>query len=95
MEDLCYAAQQAAEKAIKAVFVARGVEFPFVHDLARLLATLEGLGAEIPQMVHRAGTLSHFAGATRYPVNVPTAEHEYQDALAIAEATVAWAEAQI
>lgn len=41
LEDLCFDAQQAAEKAIKAVFVARGIEFPFIHDLTRLLAILE------------------------------------------------------
>ena len=37
-EDLCFDAQQAAEKAIKAVLIHHGVEFPYVHDLNRLLA---------------------------------------------------------
>jgi HEPN domain-containing protein len=36
LEDLCFDAQPAAEKAIKAVLIARGVDFPLVHDLARL-----------------------------------------------------------
>ncbi len=43
LEDLCFQAQQAAEKAIKAVFIARKTPFPYVHDLARLL-TLEESG---------------------------------------------------
>ena len=34
-EDLCYHAQQAAEKAIKAVLVSRNVDFPWVHALER------------------------------------------------------------
>jgi HEPN domain-containing protein len=34
--DLCFDAQQAAEKAIKAVFIHRGEAFPFSHDLERL-----------------------------------------------------------
>ncbi|MYB37075.1 MAG: HEPN domain-containing protein [Gammaproteobacteria bacterium] len=95
LEDLCFDAQQAAEKAIEAVFVARGIEFPFIHDLTRLLAILEKHGEDIPDAVRRSGALTHYAGNARYPLDVPTAEHEYQDALAIAEATVAWAEARI
>jgi len=31
LEDLCFEAQQAAEKAIKGVLVARGVQFPYIH----------------------------------------------------------------
>ena len=41
LEDLCFEAQQAAEKAVKAVLIRRGVDFPYVHDLARLLTLLE------------------------------------------------------
>jgi len=33
-EDLCFHAQQAAEKAIKSVFVLHGWAFPYIHDLA-------------------------------------------------------------
>jgi HEPN domain-containing protein len=40
LEDLCFEAHQAAEKAIKAVFVHRGESFPFIHDLAKLLGLL-------------------------------------------------------
>jgi HEPN domain-containing protein len=32
LEDLCFDAQQAAEKAIKAVFIHRGLRFPYVHE---------------------------------------------------------------
>ena len=38
--DLCFDAQQAAEKAIKAVFIHRSVTFPLSHDLERLLRSL-------------------------------------------------------
>lgn len=92
LEDLCFHAQQAAEKAIKAVFVAHGVEFPFSHDLTRLLSALERHGESLPDVANRAGALTYYAGTARYPVDEPTAEHEYRDAVAIAEAIVAWAE---
>ena len=34
LEDLCFDAQQAAEKAIKAVLIKLNGNFPYVHDLA-------------------------------------------------------------
>jgi HEPN domain-containing protein len=37
LEDLCFEARQAAEKAINAVFVDRGERFPFLHDLDEML----------------------------------------------------------
>ena len=39
-EDLCFDAQQAAEKAIKALLVHRQVRFPKTHDLLDLLTLL-------------------------------------------------------
>lgn len=50
-EDLCFDAQQTAEKAIKAVFIYRNEPFPFVHDLEKLLRLLEGNGLKIPKYV--------------------------------------------
>lgn len=43
LEDLCFDAQQAAEKALKAVLVQRGIRFPYVHDLAALLTLITKL----------------------------------------------------
>lgn len=40
-EDLCFQAQQAVEKAVKAVLIQRGVRFSYVHDIAELLAEAE------------------------------------------------------
>ncbi len=54
LEDLCYQAQQAAEKSIKAVFLHRGLTVPFIHDLARLLTLLENSRLKVPKYVHRA-----------------------------------------
>ncbi|MGZ9204882.1 MAG: HEPN domain-containing protein [Nitrospira sp.] len=47
-EDLCFDAQQAAEKAIKALLLYRGITFPFVHDLAELVTVLQRNGEEVP-----------------------------------------------
>ena len=41
LEDLCFHAQQAAEKAIKAVYVFEGLRFRYTHDLDELLSGLK------------------------------------------------------
>lgn len=96
LEDFCFDAQQAAEKALKAVLLQSGIAFPYTHDLADLLTLLEKSGEEIPEPVREAGRLTRFAVATRYPgITEPVTGEEYQEALAIAEAAVQWAEEQI
>ncbi len=96
LEDLCFDAQQAAEKAIKAVFTGRGVEFPYTHDLGRLLSLLEEAGGAIPEEVRQAETLTDYAWVSRYPSAAPpVSEEEYADAIDIAEAVVRWAEGQL
>ena len=67
LEDLCFHAQQAVEKAAKAFLIGLGVEFPYVHDIARLLTLLEKAGQEIPELVRQAERLTRFAIFTRYP----------------------------
>ena len=93
LEDLCFDAQQAAEKAIKAVMISRNIEFPYVHDLDRLLSLLEDKGEVIPEAIRRATDLTDYATITRYPSDIaPISESEYQEAVAIAEAVLHWAE---
>jgi HEPN domain-containing protein len=50
LEDLCFNAQQAAEKAIKAVLIDLGVRFPYTHDLAQLLTLVKQSGLEMPEI---------------------------------------------
>lgn len=96
LEDLCFDAQQAAEKAIKAVLLKKKIAFPYVHDLARLLTLLEESGEEIPEVVRQAENLTRYAVVTRYPgLTEPVTEEHYQEAVANAEAVVRWAEDNI
>ncbi len=96
LEDLCFEAQQAAEKAIKAVMIRRNIEFPYVHDLAHLLSLLEEVGEIIPKSVLRAEELTSYAVDTRYPgLSSPVEEQEYVDAVEIAETVVRWAEERV
>lgn len=96
LEDLCFAAQQAAEKAIKAVFIHRSVPFPYVHDLKRLLSLLARHRLKIPKYVWAAQELTPFAVEARYPGHAPpVTKRQYRRGLRIAEGVVRWAERQI
>ena len=92
LEDLCFDAQQAAEKAVKSVLLARGIEFPYVHDLGLLLTLLEDADEAGPKDVRQAEKLSPFATTSRYPgIAAPVSEPEYAKAVGIAETVVNWA----
>ena len=54
LEDLCFHAQQATEKAIKALLIKFNVDFPYVHDLAELLTLVEKAGLAVPEFVRQA-----------------------------------------
>ena len=95
-EDLCFHAQQAAEKATKALLVMHGVEFPYVHNLGHLLTLLEDAGETIPQSVGRARRLTPYASIFRYPfAGKPVTEQDVADAVSTAEAVVRWAEGRV
>lgn len=63
---VCFGAQEAAEKAIKAVCVARQVEFPFSHDLEALAGRLDP-DAAVRSASPELAWLSQWAVASRYP----------------------------
>ena len=93
LEDLCFEAQQAAEKALKAVCVFYKVEFPKTHSLITLAGLLEQAGVQLPPEVRDADILTSYAVQARYPDwDEAVTELEYQRALTIARQVVAWAE---
>ena len=93
LEDLCFEAQQAAEKALKAVCVFYKVEFPKTHSLTTLAALLEQTGIQLPADVSDASLLTSYAVQARYPDwDEAVTESEYQRALTLARQVVAWAE---
>jgi HEPN domain-containing protein len=93
LEDLCFQAQQAAEKALKSLLLRRQGTFPYVHDLALLLDLLEKGGEEIPPRVRETARLNQYAVAARYPgVAEPVEPEEYEEALKVAEDAVLWVE---
>lgn len=96
LEDLCFDAQQAAEKALKALLLYREIVFPFVHDLAELVTILQRSGQEVPAGVTEAARLTRFAVETRYPslAEAVTLE-DYKRAVAIAKEVILWVETKV
>lgn len=96
LEDSCFDAQQAAEKAIKAVLVSRNAEFPKTHVLVRLLDLVERAGVDVPPGIREAEVLTDFATHTRYPGGGEDVdESEYGEAVLLAERVVRWAEGAV
>ncbi len=96
LETHCYHAQQAAEKAVKAVVIHRTSTLPpKTHDLGRLLRLL-GSPGDFPSDVAEASRLSEYVLSAGYPDTVGEIdEDERAEAVRLAKAVVAWAEAEV
>ena len=95
-EDLCFEIQQAAEKALKAVMLAKGIKFRLVHNLSEHPTRLEQGGVALPDDVKNAATLTDYSVESRYPGPIEAiTEQEFRKSLRVAEAIVAWAERQL
>jgi HEPN domain-containing protein len=79
----CFHSQQCAEKYLKAMLVAKDVEFPKTHDLLILDMLCANSGIISGFTKEDLGRLSGYAVRTRYPGNQPAPE-EAQEALEIA-----------
>lgn len=63
---IAYHCQQSVEKYLKAVLVFLNIEFPYTHNIERLLELLPS-ELERPISLEQAGMLTDFAVAKRYP----------------------------
>ena len=102
-EDLCFSAQQAAERAIKARLIALDVEFSYTHNIARLLGEVESAGEAIPDEVRAAEGLTRYSQTARYPwgegigprhpgLIARVTEAQYHAAIRAADVVVDWVE---
>jgi len=91
-EGLCFHAQQAVEKAMKAVLIAKGIPPPKTHNIRTLLDLLP---QEViaPQEIEDAASLTDYAVTSRYPGDFESVdEEEYKETLRLAEMVVLWAQ---
>jgi HEPN domain-containing protein len=63
---LGFHAQQAAEKMLKAVLAARGVDYPKTHNLRVLIELLSAEGIRLPEKLAEIDRLTQFGTTFRY-----------------------------
>ena len=97
-EDLCYNAQQAIEKGLKALLIYYGENISRslkTHDLFVLLKSLERY-VEVPDYMIEAAVLTEYATGTRYPGDYEeVTEQSYRDAINAAEQSLEWVSKQL
>lgn len=89
--ELCFHAQQAVEKSIKAVLIHCVIEFPKAHDIGYLM-TLLPQEIALPPGAEEIVGLTGYAVMFRYPGDyADVAEEDYQWALQAAHTVYTWA----
>lgn len=83
---ICFMAQQAGEKALKAILVYLEISFPHTHDLDRIRELIPE-GWEVKAKFPELYDLSVWAVESRYPGHAPdVVEYEARETLQLAEA---------
>jgi HEPN domain-containing protein len=86
-------AQQAVEKALKAVVAVRSLEIPRSHDIGLLLRLLDPDRSELPGEIREADWLNPWAVTMRY--DEPSSEFDRARALRLAEKSLNWARGRV
>jgi HEPN domain-containing protein len=95
-EIIAFHAQQAAEKAIKALLIQRQVEFPRTHIIGVLLTLCKDSGYVLGGNLDEAVRLSEYAVSARYPGEMSEVNRqEAEIAVELANRVFDWAEKQI
>lgn len=92
-EAIGFHAQQAVEKALKAVLAFLELPSPRTHDLTYLVELLDTNGIDVPAMIAEPEWLSPWAVTTRYDDLDDTLDH--RAAIEAADSAIAWARARL
>ena len=95
LEIICFHCQQAAEKAIKALFILNEIEIIKIHDLGMLIKTIQPKIAFPETVKLSAISLTKFAATFRYPDYPDIDEELTKKALADMDVVVDWCKEQI
>lgn len=91
-EQICFHAQQAVEKAFKAVLLFSKVDFPLTHDIQELIEVCEEAGIALTEDLKEADILTPYAVETRYPGYwEPITEGDEAEAIQLADKIIQWA----
>jgi HEPN domain-containing protein len=86
-------AQQAVEKALKAVVAVRSLEIPRSHDLGLVIRLLDLAEGELPVEIREADWLNPWAVTLRY--DHPGAPLDRTMALEVADRSLLWAQERV
>lgn len=94
---ICYHAQQAAEKALKAIIIANGAigGMPKMHDLEFLLNQMKNYVNIKEEFYDYADVLTPYGVSVRYPGEIELTEDDAEEALKYAGEILAWAVSEI
>jgi HEPN domain-containing protein len=87
-------AQQAVEKALKAILAAFGEDFPWTHDLRYLIERLDEIETPLPSPLREVRVLAPWAVEFRYGETIDDSLDREQ-AIALSVNAVEWAESQV
>ncbi|TGL87538.1 HEPN domain-containing protein [Leptospira congkakensis] len=91
LNQLCFHAQQTAEKSLKAVLIKENAVFLFTHNIKTLILSLPDR-IEKPSFFDELAILTDYAVSTRYPGDYEEIlEAEYVKAIELAELVFKWA----
>ena len=93
LDGVCFHAQQAVEKSLKAVLALHRVDYPFTHDLGTLVGLGANLHADVLEFREASEDLVQYAVAARYDEEMYPDAEAAAHALAIAERVYEWATA--
>ena len=94
LEIICFHCQQAAEKAIKALFVLKEIEIVKIHDLGMLIKMIQTEIAFPDTIKISAISLTKYAATFRYPQSPDFDEALTRKALADMETVITWCKEQ-
>lgn len=84
LDTVCFHAQQAVEKSLKAILTFHGVEYPWRHDLGELLELVKPLAPEIGPYEDQILRMTPYAVEVRYDDEFEPRLHEATQALDVA-----------
>ena len=94
-EQLCFHAQQAAEKSIKALLLYLDIKFTLTHSIQLLISLLPPEFQSL-SVIKEAVILTPYAVLTRYPGEMePVTAKKHSEAVMIATCAVEWIQAYI
>ncbi len=91
LNQLCFHAQQTAEKSLKAVLIKTNIDFEFTHNIKTLILSLPENILK-PSFFNELTILTDYAVSTRYPGDYEEIlPQEYERAIYLAELVYSWA----